>query len=132
MRLSLAVLTGSRRIRVDSDTFWTRCPKRPRSRPGLRRILDQVPGTTPFPPGTQTQFGPADAKQGRHVARVRFATGLRARRHHCENGPFPPRTSASPQGWRPAPPETAAEAVSQSEGLQDEAVVREMGLEPIR
>ena len=98
----------------------------------LRRILDQVPRKTPFPPGTQTHFGPADAKQGRHVARVRLATGLRARRHHCENGPFPPRTSASPQGWRPAPPETAAEAVSQSEGLQDAPVVREMGLEPTR
>ena len=115
MRLSLAVLAGSRRIRVDSDAFWTRCPERPCSRPGLRRILDQ-----------------RTAKQGCHVARVRFATGLRARRHHCESGPFPPRTSASPQGRLPAPPETAAELVSQSEGLQDAPVVREMGLEPTR
>lgn len=98
----------------------------------LRRILDQVPGKTPFPPGTQTHFGPVDAKQGCHVAQVRFATGLRARTHRCENSPFPPLTSASPQGRRPAPPETAAEFAPQSEGLQDEPVVREMGLEPTR
>ena len=30
----------------------------------LRRILDQVPGKTPFPPGTQTHFGPAERNRG--------------------------------------------------------------------
>ena len=63
MRLSSTDLAGSRRIRADSDAFWTRRPERPRIRPRLRRISDHAPGKIPDPPETQTYFGPPGRSQ---------------------------------------------------------------------
>ena len=63
MRLSSTDLAGSRRIRADSDAFWTTHPERPRIRPRLRRISDHAPGKIPDPPETQTYFGPPGRSQ---------------------------------------------------------------------